>query len=118
MMIMVKIAMMMVKIAVMMVKTAVMMVKIAVMLLEKETALDGYLVNSWAEKSRGPCSGKCAPGIQNVTYQVVRKNENENCSKSENNFQCVKKLASQKGVVVGGKYCQLELGKKPEPGNC
>ena len=64
---------MMVEIAVMMVKMAMMMVKIAVMLLEKETALDGYLVNSWAEKSRGPCSGKCAPGIQNVTYQVVNK---------------------------------------------
>ena len=29
----------------------------------------------------------------------------------------MKKLASQKGVVVGGKYCQLELGRKPEPGN-
>ena len=64
---------MMVEIAVMMVKMAMMMVKIAVMLLEKETALDGYLVNSWAEKSRGPCSGKCAPGIQNITYQVVNK---------------------------------------------
>ena len=107
---------MMVEIAVMMLKIAMMMVKIAMMLLEKETALDGYLLNSWAEKSRGPCSGKCAPGIQNVTYQVV--NKNENCSKSENNLQCVKKLASQKGVVVGGKYCQLELGSRPDPGNC
>ena len=64
---------MMVEIAVMMLKIAMMMVKIAMMLLEKETALDGYLLNSWAEKSRGPCSGKCAPGIQNVTYQVVNK---------------------------------------------
>ena len=70
---MVKMAMMMVKIAMMMVRIAMMMVKIVVMLLEKETALDGYLLNSWAEKSRGPCSGKCAPGIQNVTYQVVNK---------------------------------------------
>ena len=25
---------------------------------------------SWTEKNRGPCSGKCAPGNQNVTYQV------------------------------------------------
>ena len=73
MMIMVNIAMMMVKKAVMMLKIVVTMVKIAAMLLEQETALDGYLVNSWAEKSRGPCSGKCAPGIQNVTYQVVNK---------------------------------------------
>ena len=31
-------------------------------------------------------------------------------------LQCVKKLASQKGVVVGEKYCQLELGKKPPAG--
>ena len=30
----------------------------------------------------------------------------------------MKKLASQKGVVVGGKYCQLELGSRPDPGNC
>ena len=72
---------MMVEIAVMMVKMAMMMVKIAVMLLEKETALDGYLVNSWAEKSRGPCSGKCAPGIQNVTYQVVNKTKTKTAVK-------------------------------------
>ena len=71
----------MVEIAVMMVKMAMMMVKIAVMLLEKETALDGYLVNSWAEKSRGPCSGKCAPGIQNVTYQVVNKTKTKTAVK-------------------------------------
>ena len=66
---------------IMMVEIAVMMVKMAMMLLEQETALDGYLVNSWAEKSRGPCSGKCAPGIQNVTYQVVNKTKTKTAVK-------------------------------------
>ena len=69
---------------------------------------------SWAEKSRGPCSGKCAPGSQNVTYQVLPNYKPKRFD--QNLLQCVKKLASQKGVVVGEKYCQLELGKKPPAG--